>query len=77
MTLRELSEEYRRTAVPVRRRLKELRQAEKHETDPEKRFWLKRRMLALGQALAQLNELAELCEHYYDRGYYRNEKYRL
>lgn len=77
MTLKELSVEYRRAAAPLRRRLHELRQAEKQETDPEQLFWLKRRMLVLSQMLQQMNELAELCDRYYERGYYRNEKYRL
>lgn len=77
MTLKELSGEYRRAAAPIRVRLRELRQAEKRETDPEKLFWLKRRMLVLSQMLQQMNELAELCDRYYERGYYRNEKYRL
>lgn len=77
MTLKELSAEYRAAAVPLRRRLRELRSEMKTETDPEKRFWLTRRMLVLSQMLQQTNELAELTEHYYERGYYRNEKYRL
>ena len=77
MTLKDLSEQYRAAAVPIRRRLKELRAAERTETDPEKRFWLGRRMLVLSQMLQEANELAELTEHYYERSYYRNEKYRL
>ena len=28
-------------------------------------------------ALTQINELTELLERYYEKGYYRNERYRL
>lgn len=38
---------------------------------------LRRRIAALTVALTQLNELTELLEHYYERGYYRSEKYRV
>lgn len=34
-------------------------------------------MSVLTAMLTQVNELAELTEHYYERGYYRNEKYRV
>ncbi len=77
MTLRELSGAYRAAAQPIRVRLRELRIEMKHERDPERMFWLKRRTAVLTEMLRQMNELAELTEHYYERGYYRNEKYRL
>ena len=77
MTLKELSAEYRAAAQPLRERLRLLRQAKKRAQDREELFWIERRMSALTSMLTQLNELAELTEHYYERGYYRNEKYRL
>lgn len=77
MTLRELSKDYRAAAQPIRQRLRELRQREKTAADEHELFWLSRRKLALGQMLQQLNELAELTEHYYERSYWRDEKYRL
>ena len=77
MTLRELSNDYRAAAQPIRQRLRELRQREKVATDEHERFWLSRRKLVLGQMLQQLNELAELTAHYYERGYDRNEGYRV
>ena len=77
MTLRELSNDYRAAAQPIRQRLRELRQREKVATDEHERFWLSRRKLVLGQMLQQLNELEELTEHYYERSYWRDEKYRL
>lgn len=77
MTLKELSADYRAAAQPLRERLRQLRQAKKRAQDREELFWLERRMSVLTSMLTQLNELAELTEHYYERGYYRNEKYRL
>ena len=43
--------------------------------DPEEIWRYKRRIAELTPMLTQMNELAELTAHYYDRGYYRNEKY--
>ena len=77
MTLKEMSACYESAALPLRRRLKELRQAMAAETDPEKIWHLKRRIADLSPMLTQMNELAELTAHYYDRGYYRSEKYTL
>lgn len=77
MTLKELSADYRAAAQPLRERLRQLRQAKKRAQDREELFWIERRMSVLTSMLTQLNELAELTEHYYERGYYRNEKYRL
>ena len=77
MTLEELSAEYRAAAQPLRTRLRLLRQLRKQTTDREALFRLDRRIRILGTLLQQTNELAELTAHYYERGYYRNEKYRL
>ena len=77
MTMRELSVQYRSSAVLLRQRLKELRLQQKQTTDAHALFWIGRRMAVLTQMLQQANELAELTEHYYERGYWRNEKYRL
>ena len=77
MTLRELSECYEAAAVPLRRRLRELRMALQEGQDPEEIWHVKRRIAELTPMLTQMNELADLTAHYYDRGYYRNEKYTL
>lgn len=77
MTLTELSRCYEEAAVPLRNRLRELRFALAAATDPEEIWHLKRRIAELTPILTQMNELAELTAHYYDRGYYRNEKYTL
>lgn len=75
MTLTELSRCYEDAAVPLRARLRELRTALSIAEDPEEVWHLKRRIAELTPILTQMNELAELTAHYYDRGYYRSEKY--
>ena len=77
MTLQELSKCYEEAAVPLRRRLSQLRKLLAEETDPEQVWHLQRRIAELTPMLTQMNELAELTAHYYDRGYYRSEKYTL
>ena len=77
MTLKEMSKCYREAAIPLRQRLKLLRQMLAAAEDPEEVWRIKRRIAELTPLLTQMNELAELTEHYYERGYYRNEKYTL
>lgn len=77
MTLAELSEAYEAAAVPLRARLRELRYQLAAAEDPEEIWHLKRRIAELTPMLTQMNELADLTAHYYDRGYYRSEKYTL
>lgn len=77
MTLYEMSREYKAAALPLRARLRQLRQALKQTDDPEEIWHIKRRIAELTPMLTQVNELAELTEHYYDRGYWRSEKYTL
>ena len=77
MTLTELSRCYEEAAIPQRARLHQLRQMLATETDPEAVFQIKRRIAELSPILTEMNELAELTAHYYERGYYRNEKYTL
>ena len=75
MTLAELSKCYEEAAVPLRARLRELRMMLARAEDPEEIWHFKRRIAELTPILTQMNELAELTAHYYDRGYWRNEKY--
>ncbi len=77
MTLQELSLTYEAAAVPLRKRLRELRIALAATEDPEEIWHIKRRIAELSPILTQMNELADLTAHYYDRGYYRSEKYTL
>lgn len=77
MTLRQIAAEYRTSAQLLRQRLKELRSALKTARDPEEIWRLKRRIAELTPLLTECNALASLCEHYYERGYYRDERYTL
>ena len=77
MTLRELSAQYERSAQLLRVRISELRRRKKMTQDAQELFWLERRMAALAPMIRQMNELADLTEHYYERSYWRDEKYRL
>ena len=77
MTLKEMSREYEASAQLLRQRLKELRQAAAQAEDADQLWHLKRRIAELTPMLTQMNELAELTERYYERGYYRNAKYTL
>ena len=64
MTLAEMSREYEASAALLRARLRQLRAELAKAEDPEEIWHLKRRM-------------AELTAHYYERGYWRGEKYTL
>lgn len=75
MTMTELSRSYEEAAALLRSRLRLLRQALAASTDPEEIWHLKRRIAELTPMLTQMNELADLTAHYYDRGYWRSEKY--
>ena len=77
MTLQELSAGYEAAAIPLRARLSQLRYQLQNATDPEEIWHLKRRIAELTPMLTQMNELKELTERYYERGYYRNQKYTL
>ena len=77
MTLRELSAQYEHSAQLLRVRISELRRRKKMTQDAQELVWLERRMAALAPMLRQMNELAELTAHYYERGYDRNEGYRV
>ena len=77
MTLREMSKEYEAAAVLLRTRLRQLRLELKQAEDPEEIWHLMRRIAELTPMLTQVNELSELTARYYERGYWRNEKYTL
>lgn len=73
----ELSEAYEAAAVPLRCRLRQLRRELAASADSEEIWHLKQRIAVLTPMLTEMNELAELTAHYYDRGYWRSEKYTL
>ena len=75
MTLAELSPGYEASAALLRARLAQLRRMAANAEDAEELWRLQRRIAELTPMLTQMNELADLTAHYYDRGYYRSEKY--
>jgi len=77
MTLREMSEEYRRSSRLLSERLRVLRREQKASQDREERWRLQRRIARLTEMLTQVNELAEHTGRYYERGYKGLEKYRV
>lgn len=77
MTLAQMSKEYEASAVLLRARLRQLRKQLEQTEDPEEIWHLHRRIYELTPMLTQMNELAELTARYYERGYYRSEKYTL
>ena len=77
MTLAELSAAYEASAALLRARLRDLRKMLPQTDDPEVVFALKQRIAQLTPLLTEMNELAELTARYYEKGYWRNEKYTL
>ena len=77
MTLYQMSFVYREDALRFRMRITMLREQARSAATREERECFKRRILELQQLLRQSRELAELTRHYYERGYYRSEKYTL
>lgn len=77
MLLTELSAGYEESARLLRNRMRLLRRKLHETTDPEEKWRLQRRIADLTPMLTQMNDLAELTAHYYDPGYWRDEKYSL
>ena len=77
MTLLEMSVGYAESADALRRRMAELRAAERAETDPAEAGRLRRRAEALRPLLREMRELAVLTARYYDRSYHKHERYTL
>lgn len=75
MTLAEISVGYEYSADLLRRRLSLLRRQLAAAQDPEERFHIQRRIAELSPMLTEMNQLAELTRCYYERGYWRSEKY--
>ena len=76
-TLREMSYDYQRSAEQLRLRIKALRAAARETDDPERKARIDRRIKDLRPLLQEAKELTVLTRRYYDRRYYRNEKYTL
>ena len=77
MTLLELSAQYAADADTIRRRIAELRAAERAAGDPEEARRLRQRIVSLQPLLQEMRELAALTAHYYDRSYHRHDRYTI
>lgn len=77
MKLSEIAKGYRETEAVIREHLKILRATRRETKDPEERWRLKQRIQVWTQIYTQTREIAELCERYYDRGFWPDEKYRV
>ena len=77
MTLQEMAQEYEASAQMLSTRLRELRAQLRQSTDREECWRLRHRIRILSEVLTQTRELSRLMAHYYERGFWRNEKYTL
>lgn len=77
MTLLEMSVQYKTDADTFARRIKDLQQQAQKTDDPEVRWQLQQRIAALTPLLRQSRALAQITEHYYDRGYTKHAQYHL
>jgi len=77
MTLQEMAREYEASAQLLSARLRVLRAQLRHSTDREECWRLRHRIRILSEVLTQTRELSRLMAHYYERGYWHNEKYTL
>ena len=77
MTLLEMSALYTDSAVAIRGRISQLREAARDQTDQELSRALQQRIAELVPLLRETRELAALTAHYYDRSYHKHERYTL
>lgn len=77
MTLYQMSFVYREDAVRFRMRITALRQKARAAATKEEAQQISRRIADLQLLARQSRELAELTQHYYERGYYCDERYTL
>ncbi len=77
MQLHQLSPGYEQTAALLRLKLRALREAVKNSSDPQKTAQLKHEISLYSGIMTQCRELARLTAHYYERSFYRDEKYCL
>ena len=77
MKLQDLSHQYRNDAEAFAGRIRHLERRLQHETDIVAARQLQRRITELRPLLRQSRAMAQLTEHYYDRGYTKHVSYRI
>lgn len=75
MTLAEIAQGYRESELAVSARREELKQRLADCVDSVDRMHLETRIACLEATLRELRKVRELCERYYEKGYWRDEKY--
>ena len=75
MTLQQLAPQYRQSAQLISQRIIQLKEQANETADPEQAQILYLRIQALQPLQLQANQLADLLEHYYERGYRHNGAY--
>lgn len=77
MTLNEIAMEYRKSAELIDGRIRQLRKAIASAEDPARCHGLEMRIKILESMRRDARDLAVLCEHYYDKGYHSNVRYKI
>ena len=77
MTLLELSQQYAIQADTLQLRILELQLLWSRTRNERLRSALAERIRVLTAMRREARELSMLCEHYYERGYRRNERYTI
>ena len=77
MTLSEMAAAYRAEALRQRAIMARLRAQRKAARSAAERAGIVHLIAIHGAIQTQCYDLAELCERYYDRAYYRNPKYTM
>lgn len=77
MTLTELAKTYRHSARLLWERMELVTLELAQETDPDARIMLTDRLRILRAMYRESRDIANLLEHYYDKGYKRNERYTI
>ena len=77
MTLLELSQQYQLQSDALQLRILELQLLWSRTQNDHLRSALASRIRVLSAMRREARELSILCEHYYERGYRRNERYTI
>lgn len=77
MTLQELSGQYSADAERFAGRIRLLEEELKQTANTAQAYRLQQRIEDLRPMLRQSRAMAQLTQHYYDRGYRKNEAYRI
>lgn len=77
MKLKELALSYRESARWLAVRIRQLKGELERAEDPLERNSLEGRIRILWAMYRETRDVAVVCEHYYERGYCRNAKYKI